>query len=463
MSEQGQPRKTLSFFQLAMINIIAVDSLRSLPISAEYGLALVFFYLVAAVFFFLPSILITAELATAYPTTGGIYIWVREAFGSKMGFLVIWFQWIYNVVWYPTAMAFIAASIAYLINPALVDDKLYLLVTTISLFWLITLLNCFGMRISSLFSTLGALFGTLIPMMLIITLGIVWLCLGKLIKTALSWYAFFPHIAELKNLAFLSAVIFSLIGMEMSAVHAGDVKNPKSAYPKALWVSGGIIFFSLVLASVAVAIVIPRSKLNLVTGLLQAFTVFFGAYHLKWLIPVIVLLIVVGSLSGVAAWIIGPSKGLAVAAEDGGLPKLFQFRNKQGTPIPMLILQGIIFTALCTVFLFIPTISGSYWLLSAMTAQLGLLVYVILFATALKLHYGKPHVKRSFRVPGGRAGMLLVTFVGIIGCLLAMAVGFLPPSQIQIGNMFKYESILISSIVLFSILPFLLYRRAGSQ
>src|SRR3989344_9157469 len=170
MSEQGQPRKTLNFFQLAMINIIAVDSLRSLPISAEYGFALVFFYLVAAVVFFLPSILITAELATAYPTTGGIYIWVREAFGSKMGFLVIWFQWIYNVVWYPTAMVFIAASIAYLINPSWADNKLYLLVTTISLFWLLTILNCFGMRISSLFSTLGALWGTLIPMALIIIL-----------------------------------------------------------------------------------------------------------------------------------------------------------------------------------------------------------------------------------------------------------------------------------------------------
>lgn len=215
------------------------------------------------------------------------------------------------------------------------------------------------------------------------------------------------------------------------------------------------------LASVAIAIVIPQSKLNLVTGLLQAFTVFFGAYHLTWLTPVVVLLIVIGSLSGVAAWIIGPSKGLAVAAEDGGLPKLFKFRNKQGTPIPVLILQGIIFTGLCAVFLLIPTISGSYWLLSAMTAQLGLLVYVILFATALKLHYGKPHVKRSFKVPGGRTGMLLVTSIGIIGCLLAMIVGFLPPSQIQVGNVFKYESILIGSIVLFSILPFLLYHRAA--
>ena len=95
-------KKTLGAFGLAMINVIAVDSLRSLPFSAEYGFSLVFFYILAAITFFFPTALVAAELATGWPNKGGIYVWVREAFGERWGFLVIWLQWIYNVVWYPT-------------------------------------------------------------------------------------------------------------------------------------------------------------------------------------------------------------------------------------------------------------------------------------------------------------------------------------------------------------------------
>src|SRR6185437_14865497 len=100
---------------------------RTLPIGAVYGFSLVFFYLVAALVFFIPTILVTAELATAWPNTGGAYIWVREAFGPHCGFMVIWLQWIYNVVWYPTILAFIGATLAYLFDPALANNKYFLI------------------------------------------------------------------------------------------------------------------------------------------------------------------------------------------------------------------------------------------------------------------------------------------------------------------------------------------------
>src|SRR5206468_4008388 len=97
-SKKASLAKPLSIFSLVMINVIAVDSLRNLTIGAEFGLALVFFYLLAAFLFFIPTVLITAELATGWPITGGSYVWVREAFGPRWGFLAIWLQWIYNVV-----------------------------------------------------------------------------------------------------------------------------------------------------------------------------------------------------------------------------------------------------------------------------------------------------------------------------------------------------------------------------
>src|SRR5689334_3795033 len=120
-------KKVLGMFSLAMINVIAVDSLRSLPASAEFGFSLVFFYILAALFFFIPTALVTAELATAWPNTGGVYIWTRLAFGHKWGLMAIWLQWIYNVVWYPTILSFVAGTLAYLIDPQLAANKNYML------------------------------------------------------------------------------------------------------------------------------------------------------------------------------------------------------------------------------------------------------------------------------------------------------------------------------------------------
>src|SRR5262245_26238885 len=116
--------RVLGFFQVVMINVIGVDSIRNLPFSATYGFSLVFFYILAALFFFIPGALVSAELGTAWPTTGGIYVWVREAFGKKMALLTIWLNWIYNIFWYPTIMALIAGTLAYFFDPNLANNKL---------------------------------------------------------------------------------------------------------------------------------------------------------------------------------------------------------------------------------------------------------------------------------------------------------------------------------------------------
>ena len=107
------------------------------------GFSLVFYYLLAAVMFFLPVALVSAELATGWPETGGVYIWVREAFGKKIGFMTIWLQWFYNICWYPTIMSFIAATIAYCINPDLVNNKYYMLSVITVFFWGSTIVNFF--------------------------------------------------------------------------------------------------------------------------------------------------------------------------------------------------------------------------------------------------------------------------------------------------------------------------------
>lgn len=447
-------KRVLSVFSLVMINVIAVDSLRTLPLTAKLGLPLVSYYLLAAFAFFIPVALVAAELATAYPNTGGIYVWVREAFGRRTAFITIWLQWIYNVVWYPTIMAFIAATIAYLFAPELANNKIYLLVSIISLFWLFTLLNCFGMRISSLVSIIGAAFGTLIPMIGIIILGIIWMLQGRAIEIAqpLTWL---PDFHSFSNLSIFLAVLFGLLGMEMSAVHAEEVKNPQRDYPRALLYSTIIIFSTLVLGSLAIITVVPETKLSVVSGLIDAYAIFFNAFHLAWLTPIIAGLIILGGLSGVAAWIIGPTKGLLVSARDGCLPPRFAKVNRHDVPVLLLITQGLIFTALSSVFIILDSINAAYWVLSDMCGQLALLVYVFMFAAAIKLRYTQPNQPRAYKIPGGKLGMWFTAGLGILCCVSTIAISFIPPSQIPIDNVVFFESFLVGGWGMFVILPWL--------
>jgi len=156
-SQQGaQTTRVLSVFSLVMITITSVDSVRNLPATALFGSSLIAFFSLAALLFLIPTAIISAELATMLPKEGGIYVWVREAFGKRFGFLAIWFQWVENIIWYPTILSFIAGTLAYLLSSTLGHNPYYITGTILVTFWGATFLNLFGMRVSSRFSVFFA-------------------------------------------------------------------------------------------------------------------------------------------------------------------------------------------------------------------------------------------------------------------------------------------------------------------
>ncbi len=451
-------KKALGLFQLVMINVIAVDSVRTLSFSAVYGFSLVFFYVLAALIFFIPTALVSAELGSSWPDRGGIYIWVREAFGKRWGLATIWLNWIYNIIWYPTMMALIAGTIAYLFQPSWAENPIYMSLSVIGLFWALTLVNCFGMRLSSFLSTAAALIGAIFPMFLIACLGVLWIAQGRPAQISCSWDSFFPGSAQGDNLGFLTNVFFGLLGLEMAATHAGEMRNPQKDYPKSLLISASIILFTIIFGSLSIALVVPAKQLHLATGVMQAFVVFGEAYGLPWLPPLIALCIVFGGLGGVGAWVIGPTKGLLAAGQDGSLPSFFSRASRRGVPVRILLLQAALVSILSLLFLLMPTINNSYWILSVITAQLALLVYIVLFASAFQLRRSEPLRKRPFRIPGNKGGVAVVCGLGILSCVLVIALGFLPPSAVPFQNVFLYELILIGGGGFCSLLPFFLHR-----
>jgi amino acid transporter len=295
-------------------------------------------------------------------------------------------------------------------------------------------------------------------MVFVIALGCAWMIMGKPVHVDFSWAGFFPKTGSVNQLVLITGMMFGLAGMEMSASHAAEVKNPQRDYPKAALWSGIIILATLIFASLAIALVVPPQQLNIISGLLQAFDIFFQSFHLGWVTPIIAILMVCGALGGVNAWILGPCKGLLVASRDGCLPAFFTRTNHLDVPIVVLLIQGAIFTVLCSVFLFMPSVSSSFWVLSAVTSILSFMVYIAMFAAALKLRYKYPEVKRAFIIPGGKAGLWIVCLLGTTSCILTGIIGFFPPSQIAVGNLITYEAILGGGMLLGCVLPWIIYK-----
>lgn len=451
-------KRVLGVFTLTMINVAAIQSLRNLPVMAEVGWASVFFYVLAALGFFIPCALVSAELATGWPSTGGVYTWVKEAFGARWGFVAIWLQWIENVIWYPTVLSFTAATIAYVFYPPLAENKYYILSMVLITYWSCNIADSMGMKASGFISSLGVIIGTLMPAALIVTLGLFWYFSGRPSHIPFSTEALFPDLGSIHNIVFLVGVMLGFAGMEMSAVHAREVENPQKDYPKAIFLSATIILTVSILGSLAIAVVVPHEEISLVSGIMQAFSAFFDAYSIPWMTPILAGLISAGSISMVSTWIIGPSKGLYQTAHEGHLPPFFHKKNRNGMPIAIMFFQGIIVSLLCLAFLLMPTISSSYWLLNDLTALLYLLMYILMFMTAIRLRYSKPDVTRNYRIPGGKTlGMWIVAGLGLLSSAFGFCIGFFPPAQLESIDGITFMAFMAAGVGVMFLLPHIVY------
>ncbi len=447
--------KALNVFTLAMINVAAISSVKNWPFIAEYGFASLFYFIVAALVFFFPISLVSAELATGWPKRGGVYLWVKEAFGQKWGFFAVWLQWIENVTYYPTVLSFTAATIAYIFDATLSTNVVYTVLMVLLLFWGATIANLFGMKTSGWISKIGAICGTLIPAAIIIVLGAFWILEGNQLQFQFSWDHLIPDFS-LTTMVFFTGVLLAFAGMEMSAVHALDVEKPQRDYPRAILLSAILILIPSILGVLSIAIVVPQSDLSLTAGTMQAFTIFLSKYNLSWFIPIIAALTAVGLFGTVSTWIIGPTKGLHAAGQEGNLPPLFHKVNKRRAPVSILVMQGILTTILSLMFLLMPTVSSGFWILTVMVAQLYLIMYVVVFAAAIKLRYSQPNIKRAYQVPGGKLGIWIVCLLGMIGSLFALIIGYFPPAQIEVGNAAFYSGFLIAGSLIGFVAPFVI-------
>ncbi len=169
---------SITWVTLAFMTTASVASLRSAPTMAVYGLTCVFLYIVPAIIFLLPQALVAAELASGW--TGGVYRWVSEGLSAQWGLLAVWCQFAMTIFYYPTLLAFVASTLAYVFNPNLADNGVYTGVVIVVVFWLGVFLSARGGTggIAKLASS-GLLVGTLIPGAMLVILGVIYLLQGN--------------------------------------------------------------------------------------------------------------------------------------------------------------------------------------------------------------------------------------------------------------------------------------------
>jgi amino acid transporter len=450
----SQP-KVLGTFAIAMISISAILSLRGLPMMASVGFQSIFFYGLAAICFLIPSALVCAELATSLPKNGGVYTWTRTAFGDKVGFLAMWMEWINNVIAFPTTLSSIVATIAYIGFPQLATDKIYLFSIMMVVYWGCTFFNMLGIRTTSLLNIFGALFGTILPGAFIIILGIIWVATKHPIAVTWSAHTAIPSF-QVGSLVFFLGVLSAYAGMQVTAFHAQNVNNPQRSYPRAMFLATILIFILSSMAAMSIAVVMPSDQINLLNGLIESYSRFFTVFNISWFTPILAALIAFGGIASMSAWLIGPARGMREMAADGEFPAIFAKENRFGMPANILLLQGVIGTLLACVFLFMPSLKSAFWTLIAWTSQFTVLMYILLFSSAIKLRYSQPHLERPYRIPGGKPAIWLICGIAIIVCAAGFLLGLFPPNQISIHNSMPYISMMLIGDAIILAIPLLI-------
>ena len=460
--------KTLNVFTLAMINVAAIVSLRGLPAEAVYGLSSIFYYIFAAICFLIPVSLVSAELGTGWPEKGGVFRWVGEALGPGFGFLAIFLQWLQNTIWFPTVLTFAAVSVAFIgldqsADIALASNRYYTLAIVLAVYWGATIMNFFGVKLSGAISKWGVLIGTIIPGVTIIILGLVYWLTGNTIEMPISSSALFPDLTDFNNLALAVSIFLFYAGMEMSAVHVTEVNDPKKNYPKAIFIAAFITVTLFILGTLAIGVIIPPKEINLTQSLLIAYNDVFKLFHLEILGSVVAICLAFGVFGQVSTWIAGPSKGLLAVGKAGYLPPVLQKINKHGIQVNILIMQATIVTLLSIIFVLLPSVQAAYQILTALCVTLYLIMYILLFITFIKLRITQPNVDRTFKVPGGTLGMIVIGGLGFVASVAAFLFGFLPPSQINVGSSSNWIMILIGGNIVGVSIPFIIYSMRKSS
>ena len=417
-----QPR-TMGIFSMTLFAVSAMITLDTVATSSALGVESITLFVILGLFFFVPYGLVTSELGSGWPEEGGIYVWVREAFGQRMGTLTAWLYWVNVAYWAPAVFVVFAGTLSTAFWGKM--SQTWAEVIVVALIWVIVGIGVLPMSLSKWVNSASAVVKVVVLLMLG-GMGVGYLFHhGSANSFSLSHWA--PSFGA--NWSFLPIIIYNFMGFELMSSAAGSVKNPRRNIPRMLIMAGVVIVVTQLIGNFGILATIPLKKLSIVTGMADAMKLSFQSVLGGAATPVydiFIVLLLFTLIGNMVTWSIGANHSMASTGLDRSAPGIFGHLNKRfATPDYSFVLMGVVATVITVInYQFFGSQQSVFWSIFALSSIVFLLPYLFMFPSLLALRRSQPGTPRAYTVPGGVAGAWTSVALTMAGIAFAIVLFF---------------------------------------
>jgi glutamate:GABA antiporter len=422
----------MGFWDVLLFNIATVLGPRWIAAAAHNGTSSISLWVLAAVFFFVPSALVINELSSRFPVEGGLYVWAKEAFGDFHGFVAGWTYWIYTVFYFPGLLLASAAMSAYIIGEGgatLEHNRQFLLLVSLGLLLVAVVLNIIGLNIGKWLQNAGGVSTYLPLLMLVVIAAALWSRHDSV--THITWTSMKP-VWNWDTVNFWSQIAFAFTGLELVSAMSAEVHNPQRTLPRAVMASGVLIAAMYIAGTLAVLSLVPASDVSPTSGVFHAITVGSIVLKLSFLGILAAMLVTVGNAGGVGSTVAGIARVPFVVGIDRYLPEAFgKIHSRWKTPYVSILVQATVSGAILLVSQINETTRGAYQFLVDAAIILYFIPFLYMFAGAIKLFGRRDRTenKNAVLIPGGKLGVWIISIVGFLVVLIGIVVSLIPPGD----------------------------------
>jgi amino acid transporter len=380
-------RRAMGTGDVALFLVACAVGLRWIATAAAAGPSSLVVWGLAFASFFLPLASTVVTLTKRYPEEGGLYAWTRHAFGDRSAFICGWMYWTSNLVYFPGLLYFSAGNALYIGGPSwltLSDSPSYYVIASLCGLSLALGLNLLGLGLGKWLHNAGGV-GSWAPVLLLVVMGgIAWAHFGS--ATPLDAASLAPSSVGAKDLVFWSTIAFGFGGFEAASLMSEEIRDPERTIPRAIVVAGAIVTAVYVLGTLAVLVALPQHEVSSLQGLIQAIDATAVRIGWGWAGPVAALLMTVGNIGGIGAWLASTARLPFVAGVDRRLPPAFgRLHPRYGTPYVALIVQAVGAALFVVLGQAGTDVRGAYDFLVGLGVISYFIPYLYMFATLLKL------------------------------------------------------------------------------
>lgn len=460
-------KKKIGFWELVLMNVSALYGIRWIArsVSDSYlGLGAMPMWIILMFIFFVPQALMCAEMASSYPTDGGLNDWVKIAFGTKYAFLVSWMHWTALLFWFASFLTFLSINVTYMIGrPDLAENKWLVLAMSIIVIWVLSLASMRGMKFGKYFTSVGSL-GSTVPTIVLILFAILAIAILKKAPSASTYTiaAMTPKL-NMNSLVAISSIMFAYTGAQLTANFISEMDEPQKNYPKAIIYAAIIICVLYAVGSVCMTMLLPTSEIYAATGTLDAIgracTLLGIPQGFVQLIAFGIALSVLGAL---VLYIAQPTKMLFGFAEPGIFSEKFSKTNENGIPERAIIFQAALISVILAMVQIFPFVDTIYNVLVTMTALTTLFPYLFLFLAYSKIKKEKEDREDLFLMTRNKNFGVKLGYAVFALCCFAIVCSALPIMGNTRDNII-YEVEMIGGAAVIIISGLVIWNRSGLE